>query len=117
MRSVNQHAGKDANGGKNYPVIGVVCIIIAAASIVIAALIYNDLEASLVLAVMLPILCLANVVLAIIGLYRRDTARALPLIGLIITVSILGFLMFHLYVILSKTGRLFHHIRDWTVPL
>lgn len=114
---MNQHAGKDANGGKNYPVIGVVCIIIAAASIVIAALIYNDLEASLVLAVMLPVLCLTNIVLAVTGLYRRDAGRALPLIGLIITISILGFLMFHLYLILSEAGRLFHHIRDWTVPL
>lgn len=114
---MNKHAGKDANGDKDYPVIGVVCIIIAVACLVIAALIYNDLQASLVLAVMLPVLCLANIVLAVIGLYRRGTARTLPLIGLIITISIMGFLMFHLYVILSETGRLFHHIRDWTVPL
>jgi len=56
-------------------------------------------------------------VLAVIGLYRRDTKNTLPLIGLIITISILGFLMFHLYVILSEAGRLFHHIQGWTVPL
>jgi len=29
----------------------------------------------------------------------------------------MGFLMFHLYVILSEAGRLFHHIQGWTVPL
>lgn len=114
---MNQGIKRDANGRIGYPVIGVVCIIIAAACLVIAALIYNDLEASLVLAVMLPVLCLTNIVLAVTGLYRRDAGRALPLIGLIITISILGFLMFHLYVILSEAGRLFHHIRDWTVPL
>ena len=117
MRTVNQGIKRDANGDKNYPVIGVVCLIIAAASLAIAALIYNDLEAGLVLAVLLPVLCLANIVLAVIGLYRRDTGKALPLIGLIITISIIGFLMFHLYVILNEAGRLFRHIQGWTVPL
>lgn len=114
---MNQGMKNEANGGREYPVIGVVCIIIAAACLAIAALIYNNLEASLFLAVMLPLLCLANIVLAVIGLYRRDAEKTLPLIGLIITISILGFLMFHLYVILNEAGRLFHHIQEWTVPL
>jgi|CZCB01.1.fsa_nt_gi TRAP-type uncharacterized transport system fused permease subunit len=117
MRTVNQGIKKDVNGEKGYPVIGVVCIIIAVTCVIIGALIYNDLDTGLVPAVLLPILCLANIVLAVIGLYRRDAGKALPLVGLIITISILGFLIFHLCVILGEAGRLFHHIRDWKVPL
>jgi hypothetical protein len=114
---MNRDLKKSTNGDRGYPVIGVVCIIIASVSIIIAVLLYNNLETALVLAVMLPALCLVNIVLAVIGLYRRDTKNTLPLIGLIITISIMGFLMFHLYVILSEAGRLFHHIQGWTVPL
>ena len=41
---MNQGIKKDVNGEKGYPVIGVVCIIIAVTCVIIGALIYNDLD-------------------------------------------------------------------------
>ncbi len=114
---MSREVKKSINGEKNSSVIGVICTIIAISSLGMAVLIYNDQEASLILAMILPVLCLINIILAVVGLYRRDTQKALPLFGLIITISIMGFLMFHLYVVLSEARRLFPDISGWTIPL
>lgn len=114
---MNREIKKDVNGEKSYSVIGVLCIIIAVSSLGIAVLIYNDLETGLVLTLLLPVLCLINIILAVIGLYRRDAGKTLPLMGLIITISIIGFLLFHLYVIMSEVERLFPHIQGWNILL
>lgn len=114
---MNRSMKKNENGEKGYPVIGVICLIIAAVSLGIVGLIFSNIETQIVLVLTLPVLCFINMALAAIVLYRKDSSKTLPLIGLIITISITVFLAFHLYVIFSETGRLFHHINDWSVPL